>query len=327
MIKSVKRLTLALAVAGIIFTPWFAQPLAAQEYVKLDGQAKQEYMAQSLAPFFHPAAKKTATPKPFAAPEGYTYSQKSVDGVKYEQLTPLKKKTDKVLLQMHGGAYILPLRNSYRAFGVKQSRLAGGAEVFMLDYRVAPEYHHPAALEDAVALYNHLLAQGYKSENIIFIGDSAGGNLVLATSLYLRDHNIPQPGALIMISPWAAVGNTLPSRVYNYKKDLILGEDASPLVPEVLHSRYAEGSSEQDAYLSPLYADNFKKLPPMLIQAGSYETLFDDSALIAARAREDGVKVQFSVYAGMPHDFALMLPQMQDSQDSFKEIQKFIKEL
>ena len=302
-----------------------AQSKETSRYIfKGEGRAKHNYIYSKMYPFFHPKPGVNATPRPFVVPDGYTYAKGEVQGAKFERLTPIKKNTDIVLIQMHGGGYVQSLGNGHRNLGIIQSQLAGGAEVYYLDYKIAPQYKHPSALEDAVKLYRYLLRRGYKSQNIVFIGDSAGGNLVLTTALYLRDHKIALPKQLILISPWGTVENTLPSRAYNYNKDLVLGRDSSPLVPEIAHSTYGEGSNIQDPYLSPIHARDFIGLPPMLIQAGSYETLFDDSILIAGRAEADGVKVQFTSYKGMPHDFALLLPDMKDSVDSFEEIRKFI---
>ena len=104
---------------------------------------------------------------------------------------PKEKGTNNIIFQIHGGGYIVALCDPYRDTAVKYSEMVGGAEVFSLDYRVAPTNRYPAALEDAVTVYKWILEQGYDSNNIIITGDSAGGNLALATTLYLKDHNIP----------------------------------------------------------------------------------------------------------------------------------------
>lgn len=95
--------------------------------------------------------------------------------------------------------------------------------IYLLDYRIAPEYKYPAALEDGVAAFQELLKRGHKASDIVMVGDSAGGNLVLATALYLKDRKLPQPGALVLISPWTTMGNNLPSRSANMSKDVVLG--------------------------------------------------------------------------------------------------------
>lgn len=321
-----KKLTVGFIMA-IALTTSVTGLAAKTQGVKLEGLAKQEYVLKKMDAFFRPTADNKITPQPFVVPQGYTYTKGEINGSKYERLVPKKKQTDNVVLQLHGGGYVLPLRDGHRKLGIIQSELAGNAEVIYVDYRVAPKDRHPAALEDAVNVYSEMLRQGYKAKNIIVIGDSAGGNLAITLSLYLRDHNIAQPGMLVMISPWGTVENTLPSRVYNFNKDLVLGKGASPLTKEITNASYGEGSDFKAPYLSPLYAEDFVNLPPMLIQTGSYEVLMDDGALLAQRAKDAGVKVQYTNYQGMPHDFALMLPDLQDSIDSWEEIRNFIKQI
>ena len=85
----------------------------------------------------------------------------------------------------------------------------------MLDYRLAPQNVYPAALEDAVKAYKGLLQMGYKPDNIILMGDSAGGNLSLALAVYLRDNKIPQPKAIVLLSPWTYLGTNLPAHTNN----------------------------------------------------------------------------------------------------------------
>ena len=291
----------------------------------LIGDKKQAYIAEKMNSFFRPTPGKEIAIDPFTVPNTYTYSKKEINGTKYEQLTPKRKRTKNVIIQMHGGGYVEALGDLHRNLGLVQSRLAGNAEVFYLDYRIAPRYRYPAALEDAVKLYKYLLENGYKGENIAVIGDSAGGNLALAFSLYLRDHNIEQPKALVLISPWGMVSNTLPSRIYNYKKDNTLGENGTPIKTEIVRSSYGRGTKATEPYLSPVYADDFVGLPPMLIQTGSYEVLLDDGTIIAQKAKDSRLKVQYTSYPGMPHDFALVLPELKESQDSFREIENFLK--
>src|SRR5690606_5354799 len=129
----------------------------------------------------------------------------------------------KVILQLHGGAYTRSLKDNgttYRRAAVKYAEISGAA-VLTVDYRVAPQNPYPAALEDAVLAYQWLLDQGYRPENIIFAGDSAGGGLVLATALYLRDNQMPMPAALITMSAWTNLNykRMIPSYVGNDRAD------------------------------------------------------------------------------------------------------------
>lgn len=131
----------------------------------------------------------------------------------------------------------------------------------MVHYRLAPEYPFPAALEDAFKAYEYILNQGVEPENIIVIGDSAGGNLALELAVYLKEHNMPQPKMLILISPLTTFANDLPSRGYNMDRDLVLGRNASPLYKAVVDSTYSKGTDLKNPQLSPLYA-NLTGLPP-----------------------------------------------------------------
>lgn len=104
-----------------------------------------------------------------------------------------------------------------------------------LDYRIAPEYKYPA-LNDAVTAYKGLLKIGYDPQKIVLVGDSAGDNLAAALALYLRDHKIALPKAMVLISPWAYMGTDLPSHKNNIEKDQILGEKILASVMKLLLS-------------------------------------------------------------------------------------------
>lgn len=293
--------------------------------IKLDGVEKQNYIKEKMDAVFHPAPDKKISPANFEVPDGWKYEKFEIDGLPCEVLENPNAKTNRVVLQFHGGAYILPLRNGHRNLGITQAFLADASQTYLVDYRIAPNDIFPAAQEDAVKIYKEILRRGIDPKNIIVIGDSAGGNLALALSVYLKENKIPQPKLMILISAWGSVENKLPSRRYNENRDLVLGKNASPLYFEVTKSSYAKNFNKKNPNLSPIYAD-FKGFPTMLIQAGGYETLLDDSIEIAKKAAACNVKATLTIYPQMPHDFALMLPNLQDSLDSFKEIQDFINQ-
>ena len=293
--------------------------------LRLNAAAKQAYVEEQMGAFFHPKSGATKpTVEPFAAPNGWTYDILEMNGVKTERLVNLSEKAGRVVLNLHGGGYIGDQSDRHRQMAVKHGILAEAKEVYLVDYRLAPENVYPAALEDAAAVYRALLAQGENAENIIVTGDSAGGNLALALSLYLKEQGIEQPGALILISPWTTMETNLPSRKYNKDRDLILGTINARMYNEVKKPSYGKGLSVKDPRLSPIHAD-LAGLPPMLIQVGSYELFLDEGIALAKKAADDGVDVTLTVYPGMSHDFALMLPELQDSVNSFKEIRDFVK--
>lgn len=290
--------------------------------VRLEGAEKQNYVRERMDVIFKRKPGEPSTFSKFEVPDGWTYEKFEVDGAKVESLENSATKTNRVIFHLHGGAYVLPLGNGHRNLSLVQADLTGAGKIFLVDYGTAPENIYPAALEDAAKAYREVLNRGIKPENIIVTGDSAGGNLALALSLYLKENKIPQPGCLILISPWATVENNFPSREYNEKLDLILGK-GTPLYEPVKIAAYAKGQDKKDPKLSPIYAD-LKNLPPVLIQSGSYELFLDEAFALAKKAEADGVKVTLSIYPGMSHDFALLLPELQDSVDSFKEIRDFV---
>jgi len=317
----------ALIVASMLisFSPTSAMPVwtLPADGVKLEGSAKQDYVKSKMDVVYKRAKGARHPFSRFDTPDGWSYEKFTVDGVKVELLDNPNAKTNRVVLHLHGGGYILPLDNGHRNLGMVQGVLADAAQVYLLDYRITPQNVYPAALEDTVKVYREILRQGVAPENIIVTGDSAGGNLALELSLYLKQNKMAQPKCLVLISPWATMTTNLPSRKYNDNRDLILGK-GTPLYEGVQKkSPYAGKMNLNDPRLSPIYAD-LKGLPPMLIQVGAYELFLDEGIELAKKAAADDVKVTLTVYPGMSHDFALLLPELQDSVDSFVEIRDFI---
>lgn len=271
-----------------------------------------------------PEGKKI--PSEWVAPKGYTLERFEVDGVSIEHLIPNEKKNNKVIYQLHGGAYVVAFIDYYREAAVQYSKVAEGAEVYSIDYRIAPDNLYPSALEDSVKIYKWILEQGHKNEDIIIIGDSAGGNLALSTVLYLRDKKVPLPKGVIALSPWSNIGNMPKSRIKNMYKDLLLGKNALNMRKEVINSTYAANADKKDPYVSPYYGD-YKGYPNLLIQVGSYEVLLDDSLEVARRARTAGVHVRQTTYREMSHDFQLLLPSLRESKAAWKEMKMFIQNI
>jgi len=163
-------------------------------------------------------AMDAVCPSVWQVPEGDVQERFQVNGTQVEHLIPSEKNTDLVIYHLHGGGYAFRLMDIYRELAVQYSKVAGNAEVFSIDYGCAPNHVYPSALNESVAVYKWLLEQGYDSKKIVIIGDSAGGNLTLATTLYLRDNDIPLPAGNIAISPWASLESTFQSIKDNYEK-------------------------------------------------------------------------------------------------------------
>lgn len=227
---------------------------------------------------------------------------------------------DHVILQLHGGGYMGAVRNAYYVFAGLYNEVSHGCNVLTPDYRVAPEHPYPAALEDAVASYQWLLDKGYYGEQIIVAGDSAGGGLAMALCMYLKDHHMPMPGGLVAMSPWTDLTASGESYETNYERDPLFGNTKDSLI---YVNDYAGDHDKMDCYISPLFGD-FRGFPPMLIQVGSLEMLLSDSVSVAAKAREQGIRVRLSIYEGMFHVFQMAYLNIPESKKAWAEVGKFI---
>ncbi len=229
------------------------------------------------------------------------------------------KPSDKVILQLHGGGYIGAFKNIYRTMAGLYGEVSCGADVLSIDYRVGPEFKHPAALEDALCAYDWLLDNGYTEDKIVLAGDSAGGGLAMALCHLLKDKGRKLPSAIVAMSPWTDLLSTGASYKDNYGVDPVFGNDSSNLIYD---NPYVEDTDKGDKYISPLYGD-FEGFPPMLIQVGSNEMLLDDSRLVAEKAKEAGVQVKLSIYEGMFHVFQMGAKLMPESMKAWNEVSKF----
>ena len=259
------------------------------------------------------------------APKGYTLKVIEKDGIYMEELSYEHSQTQDIILQLHGGGYIIGFMDIYRHTALMYSKAGGGAKVFSLDYRTAPEHTFPAALDDAMTAWQWLLDAGYKPENIIVAGDSAGGNLALALTAKLRDQKSPLPKALILMSPWTDMAGQGPSHIYNQNKDPIFG-NKNGVVNNIdgKSNPYAGDTDLKDPYLSPVYGD-FEGFPPMLIQVGSHEVLESDSLTVAEKAQKDGVDVTLTRYEGMFHVFQLAGNLLPESKKAWQEVAEYLK--
>jgi epsilon-lactone hydrolase len=211
---------------------------------------------------------------------------------------------DRVLLYLHGGAFMFRFPRLHAALAARLCRRLG-ARALLVDYRLAPESPFPAAPDDCHAAYRWLLACGQPPAGIVIGGDSAGGNLALVTMQRIRDAGESLPACGLLLSP--VVDFTLSSR------SLVTHEQSDPMfrLSGLLAMRgyYAPPARFLDPGVSPLYG-GFAGLPPLLFQAGGVEMLLDESVRAAARAHEAGVEVELEIWEHMAHVFqALPLPQ------------------
>lgn len=227
---------------------------------------------------------------------------------------------ERVILYIHGGGHIMSSINTHREFTVQLGRVTN-MRVLSLNYRLAPEHPHPAALEDCVSAYKWLLSIGIKPHNIIITGDSAGGYYTLMTLLQLRDDRIPLPRGAICFSPSTDMAQTGDSIVKNSPTDVILG---SLGYIWWVHSHLGD-ANPFDKSVSPLYAD-LNKLPPILIQVSTSEMLFDDSNRFFERAKTAGIDVTMQTWDNALHVFQ-MFPQLPEAKEALEEVKNFVSKL
>ncbi|MEO8604866.1 MAG: alpha/beta hydrolase [bacterium] len=229
-------------------------------------------------------------------------------------------RADRTLLYLHGGGYCMGSLLSHRGLATDLSR-AAGVRVLLLDYRLGPEDPFPAAVDDALAAYRHLLDNGVEARHIAIAGDSAGGGLTAATLLAARQAGLPRPAAGVLLSPWLDLtlsGESMDSRAA-----------LDPMVQRVPLQRMADaylaGADPRAPLASPLYAD-LTNLPPLLIHVGSAETLHDDATRFAVRARAADVDATLEVWDDMIHvwhAFGFILP---EARDANARVGAFLKE-
>lgn len=255
-------------------------------------------------------------------PNGYTNTKVELSNCNAYMLE--KKETSKVIYQIHGGGYVSTFSDSYNDMAVRYSKLYDDANVFSIDYRTAPKYMYPCALNDAVEGYQYLLDLGYSSKDIVIAGDSAGGGLSLSMTLYLRDHDMPLPKCLVLSSPATDLTGSGASRKEKITQDPLFGAPSvNDYSEDLLSLPYAKKEEQTDPYVSPAFG-NYKNMPPMLIQTGENEILLSDSDMVYEKAQEAGVNIKYIKYPGMYHTFYLITPNIRESKQAYKEIKDFI---
>jgi epsilon-lactone hydrolase len=201
------------------------------------------------------------------------------------------------VLYLHGGGYSF-YPQAYASF-IAVITLAAKARMFALDYRLTPEHRFPAQLEDALNAYRWLLKDGVHPEDLVFAGDSAGGNLTLTLLLAARDEKLPMPALAIALSPATDFEAEYPSMVGNQDFDWIY-----PRALRQWADWFCDSSERRNPLVSPLWAD-LRGLPPIYVQAGRCEILYDSIQAFVDRAQSQGADVILETWEDMIHDFQM----------------------
>ena len=245
----------------------------------------------------------------------------TMDGVTVRVLTPdtiPPENADKVLIHVHGGCYVLYPGEA----GTREAAMMAGFghyKVISVDYRMPPEAYFPAAVEDAVTVYEAVL-KTTAPKNIAFFGTSAGGALTLEMVLRARQKGLPMPGAIAPGSPMSDVTKTGDSFYTNEKVDNVLVSrdgfcDAATVI-------YAQGHDLADPLLSPVYGD-MRGFPPAILTTGTRDLLLSNTVRVHRKLRDAGVDAQLEVYEGQSHAQYQFDDRLPETKVAFGEIASF----
>ena len=256
---------------------------------------------------------------PQVLPPDVTLTTVEADGVSGEWLAVDGETPTGTLLVIHGGGYRVGSARSHRGLAGALTR-ACGARTLSINYRLAPEHPCPAAIDDAVAAYRWLLAEGTPPESVVVVGDSAGGGLALALLLALRADGDPLPAGAVLLAPWVDLtlsGDSVESR---REEDFLLTESSL----REMADQYRGERQADDPLVSPLFAD-LTGLPPLLIQTGDHDLLRDDSIRLGERAAACGVAVETEIWPDMPHVFQVFFALLPEGQQGVERIGAWVR--
>lgn len=249
-------------------------------------------------------------------PAGVRRRVEPLGGVRGEWLVPEGADPGRVLLYFHGGGYVLGSPASHSSM-VARLAMEARAAAYLVDYRLAPEHPWPAAADDAWAAYEGLLGNGHRSGGIGLVGDSAGGGLVLALAMALRDRAAAPPGVVAMICPWLDLADDRRDvRGDGVLTAAGLSDWAAAYVPDP-GARGAVGVSPINGELAGL--------PPLVVHSAGLDLLARDATRLSALAEAAGVPLEHREYPGLWHDFHIFAGRMADADSALGELARSIR--
>ena len=250
---------------------------------------------------------------------GVSFTPEQIEHVPSEWIKNRDAVDDAVVLYFHGGGYIAGSIDISRFFAAQFAQRIQ-TPLLLFEYGLAPERPFPEAIDDAVSVYQWLVdVKGISPNRIAFFGESAGGGLVFATLIKLREMGLDLPATAICLSPWVDLAMTGESMITKADKDPILSLEEM----QFLVNQYIGENDPMNPLISPLYAD-LHDLPPIFIQVGTSEMILDDSLRIAKKAEEAGVKVTLDVWEDMPHVFSLFFQFASESRDAIDRVCEYL---
>lgn len=291
--------------------------MASAEIIKLKGLLRDK----ALPPETSIAQRRALMEKlSFRVAEDIAVETLTINGRGAEMLRAPGADGAELLLYLHGGGYVMGSPNTHRALAGEVSRAAHAA-VLVPDYRLAPEAPFPAAVEDAVAAYQWLLAQGHDPQRLAIAGDSAGGGLTIATLIALRDGGLPLPRCAVCLSPWSDLNCSNASYQTRAAADpMITTADIT-----LMATAYLNGADAKSPLASPNRAA-LDGLPPLLIHVGRDEVLLDDAVVLHEAARSAGVASTLEIWDDMIHVWHAFHPMLPEGRQAIVRIGEYLRQ-
>jgi acetyl esterase/lipase len=290
-----------------MLTPDASERAAQRERVKAAIRARAFDWTAEL-PAIREAYDALLTSRPL--PPDVELGEDVLGGVRAVTVDVPQSRPGTTALHLHGGGYVAGTADGAAGLAAQIARRLR-TRVIIIDYRLAPEHPHPAAIDDTRAVYTAILERGANAGTIVFTGESAGAGILAATLPALRDADLPQPAAAVLMSPWVDLSVSGHSAATKADEDPVL-------TPAVLHrfaQDYLAGIDPTTGAVSPIHAD-YHGVAPLLIQVGSAEILLDDAIRLAHKAATDDVSVRLEVWPGAHHVFQAMSALLTDGADA-----------
>lgn len=236
-------------------------------------------------------------------------------------VAPVHSGSNRVMLYLHGGGYFSGSPAGYHGIaGQFAKRLQ--ANVFMPDYRLAPEHPYPTPINDAFEAYRWLLEQGHDARSIVFSGDSAGGAMVVSLMVAARNAGLPMPAGGVAISPWANLEHTGASMRNRDGIDPIVSKEALDLIAR----RFLNGALANNPEASPVFAD-VRGLPPILVQIGENEVMLSDAIRLATHLAENRVRTSLEVWPNMFHVWPIFADILPEGEQALVSAVRFLEDV
>ena len=267
--------------------------------------------------------KKNARMTGFKLSKGMSLEEIDLNGQKAELIK--KEGNDKGLIfYIHGGGFTTGSARERRIFTYPAVRKYG-YDCMSINYRLAPENKWPAQIEDCLEAYENTLKIGYDPKDIILMGESAGGTLVLSLGLFLKDRGLPMPKVIVAFSPATDQYEDLPSHKANIKTDRMLRDGVAKGICDVLFDHKPSEAELKQYLLSPYYGD-YEGLPPIHLSASDSEVLYDDARILYEKLKKEGHEVMYEEGYRVCHAYQIMT-YMPESRKTLKNMFRYIEEI